>query len=195
MVNYGFFGDIDVAVIEASALAPDGRVWLTSGIGNAPTWLLRAKKVIIELNHYHDPVSYTHLHQAFLQQNFDLPPGSVPCHIVNSSEAFVQLARQGTTCCMIPHLQIEKELASGEPVSYTHLDVYKRQPFLSGTSHDATTRTPTDIIPTRNPQNDSATSSCVNAGTTARNGSTSRYPDDDLSPGGDGTYGRCIPLF
>lgn len=40
MVNYGFFGDIDVAVIEASALAPDGRVWLTSGIGNAPTWLL-----------------------------------------------------------------------------------------------------------------------------------------------------------
>ena len=55
MVNYGFFGDIDVAVIEASALAPDGRVWSTSGIGNAPTWLLRAKKVIIELNHYHDP--------------------------------------------------------------------------------------------------------------------------------------------
>ncbi|MEA7515236.1 hypothetical protein ONK27_26635, partial [Salmonella enterica subsp. enterica serovar Virginia] len=36
------------------------------------------------------------MHQAFLQQNFDLPPGSVPCHIVNSSEAFVQLARQGT---------------------------------------------------------------------------------------------------
>lgn len=55
MVNYGFFGDIDVAVIEASEIAPDGRVWLTSGIGNAPTWLLQAKKVIIELNHYHDP--------------------------------------------------------------------------------------------------------------------------------------------
>lgn len=55
MVNYGFFGNIDVAVIEASAIAPDGRVWLSSGIGNAPTWLLRAKKVIIELNHYHSP--------------------------------------------------------------------------------------------------------------------------------------------
>lgn len=54
MVNYGFFGDIDVAVIEASALAPDGRVWLTSGsVMRRP--LLRAKKVIIELNHYHDP--------------------------------------------------------------------------------------------------------------------------------------------
>ncbi|VTP77812.1 OriC replication inhibitor [Leclercia adecarboxylata] len=43
-------------------------------------------------------VAFDHLddmHQAFLQQNFDLPPGSVPCHIVNSSEAFVQLARPG----------------------------------------------------------------------------------------------------
>ncbi|NDO80588.1 acetyl-CoA hydrolase [Citrobacter sp. NCU1] len=55
MVNYGFFGDIDIAVIEASSIAPDGRIWLSSGIGNAPTWLLRAKKVIIELNHYHSP--------------------------------------------------------------------------------------------------------------------------------------------
>ena len=67
-------------------------------------------------------VAFDHLddmHQAFLQQNFDLPPGSVPCHIVNSSEAFVQLARQGTTCCMIPHLQIEKELNSGELIDLT----------------------------------------------------------------------------
>ncbi|MDI5434841.1 hypothetical protein MJM45_30540, partial [Salmonella enterica subsp. enterica serovar Kentucky] len=35
------------------------------------------------------------------------------------SEAFVQLARQGTTCCMIPHLQIEKELESGELINLT----------------------------------------------------------------------------
>ena len=67
-------------------------------------------------------VAFDHLddmHQAFLQQNFDLPPGSVPCHIVNSSEAFVQLARQGTTCCMIPHLQIERELNAGELIDLT----------------------------------------------------------------------------
>ncbi|WP_127959721.1 LysR family transcriptional regulator ArgP [Serratia microhaemolytica] len=67
-------------------------------------------------------VAFDHLddmHQAFLQQNFDLSPGSVPCHIVNSSEAFVQLARQGSTCCMIPHLQIEQELASGELIDLT----------------------------------------------------------------------------
>lgn len=67
-------------------------------------------------------VAFDHLddmHQAFLQQNFDLSPGSVPCHIVNSSEAFVQLARQGSTCCMIPHLQIERDLAMGELTDLT----------------------------------------------------------------------------
>lgn len=67
-------------------------------------------------------VAFDHLddmHQAFLQQNFGLSPGSVPCHIVNSSEAFVQLAKQGSTCCMIPHLQIANELKSGELVDLT----------------------------------------------------------------------------
>ncbi|HDL6937469.1 TPA: succinate CoA transferase [Yersinia enterocolitica] len=55
MVNYGFFGDIDVAVIEASAITTDGKVYLTSGIGNSPVFLHKAKKIIIELNHYHSP--------------------------------------------------------------------------------------------------------------------------------------------
>lgn len=67
-------------------------------------------------------VAFDHLddmHQAFLQLNFELSPGSVPCHIVNSSEAFVQLAKQGTTCCMIPHLQIERELESNELIDLT----------------------------------------------------------------------------
>lgn len=67
-------------------------------------------------------VTFDHLndmHQSFLQENFDLPPGSIPCHIINSSEAFVQLAKQGSSCCMIPHLQIEKELAEGTLINLT----------------------------------------------------------------------------
>lgn len=31
----------------------------------------------------------------------------------------MQLARQGSVCCMIPHLQIERELAQGELVDLT----------------------------------------------------------------------------
>ena len=52
MLRAGFFGEIEVAVIEAVDVTPDGRVFLTSGIGNSPTFLERAKKIIIERNSY-----------------------------------------------------------------------------------------------------------------------------------------------
>ncbi|MFH2128860.1 MAG: succinate CoA transferase [bacterium] len=52
-VDAGFFGKIDVAVIEATEITPDGRVYLTTSIGASPTFLKCAKKVIIEINEYH----------------------------------------------------------------------------------------------------------------------------------------------
>lgn len=67
-------------------------------------------------------VAFDHLddmHQMFLNENFNLAPGSVVCHITSSSEAFVQLAKQGNACCMLPILQVEKELQSGELVNLT----------------------------------------------------------------------------
>jgi propionyl-CoA:succinyl-CoA transferase len=50
-VLFGFFGKIDFAVIEASRVTADGRVYLTNSIGASPTFLQAADKVIIELNH------------------------------------------------------------------------------------------------------------------------------------------------
>lgn len=91
MVNYGFFGEIDIAVIEASAVAPDGRIWLTSGIGNAPTWLLRAKKVVIELNHYHNP-RVAELADIVI-------PGAPPRR--NSVPIFHTMDRVGTQCVQV----------------------------------------------------------------------------------------------
>jgi propionyl-CoA:succinyl-CoA transferase len=49
-VLFGFFGKIDFAVIEASRVTADGRVFLTNSIGASPTFLQAADKVIIELN-------------------------------------------------------------------------------------------------------------------------------------------------
>ena len=49
----GFFGAVDIAVIEASDLSADGRVWFTTAIGNGPTFLDMADKVVIELNRRH----------------------------------------------------------------------------------------------------------------------------------------------
>ncbi len=54
-VSFGFFGKINFAVIEATEVTADGRVYLTTSIGASPTYLKEAEKVIIEINHYHSP--------------------------------------------------------------------------------------------------------------------------------------------
>lgn len=59
------------------------------------------------------------MNQSFFQQYFNLPPGKVPCHIVNSSQACVQLTLQGAICCMLPHIQVEKELKQGTIINLT----------------------------------------------------------------------------
>lgn len=55
MVIAGFLGKVDVAIVEATEITPDGRVYLTAGIGNAPAFLRCAEKVIIEINAHHSP--------------------------------------------------------------------------------------------------------------------------------------------
>ncbi len=50
---FGFFGPIHFAVIEATEITEDGRVYLTNSIGASPTFLLVADKVVIELNRFH----------------------------------------------------------------------------------------------------------------------------------------------
>ena len=49
-LRYGFFGDIDVAIIEAADVTPEGEITLGTGVGGAPTFIRLAKKIIIELN-------------------------------------------------------------------------------------------------------------------------------------------------
>jgi succinate CoA transferase len=52
-VLFGFFGPVDIAVVEAAEVTPDGRVYLTSSIGATPTFLKVAHKVILEINRHH----------------------------------------------------------------------------------------------------------------------------------------------
>jgi succinate CoA transferase len=54
-VLFGFFGTIDFAVIEATELTADGRVYLSTSIGASPTFLHAAEKVVIELNRRQPP--------------------------------------------------------------------------------------------------------------------------------------------
>ena len=49
-VDYGFFGDVDVAIIEAVAITEEGHLILGPSVGNSPIFVKRAKKVIVEIN-------------------------------------------------------------------------------------------------------------------------------------------------
>lgn len=48
--RYGFFGDLDVAIIEVAEVFDNGELVLGTGVGNVPTYAQYAKKIIIELN-------------------------------------------------------------------------------------------------------------------------------------------------
>ena len=48
---FGFFGKLDYAVIEATDVTPDGRVYLSTSVGASPAFLHEAERVVIELNH------------------------------------------------------------------------------------------------------------------------------------------------
>ncbi|WP_308721082.1 acetyl-CoA hydrolase/transferase family protein [Komagataeibacter xylinus] len=50
----GFFGTIDTAIIEATAIREDGSIVPSSSVGNSKTWLDTAKQVIIEVNSWQD---------------------------------------------------------------------------------------------------------------------------------------------
>lgn len=52
-VLQGVYGKMDFAVIEAAEVTSDGGVYLTTSVGNSPTYLQYADKVIIEINRYH----------------------------------------------------------------------------------------------------------------------------------------------
>ncbi|MDR2040814.1 MAG: acetyl-CoA hydrolase/transferase family protein [Tannerella sp.] len=52
-LRYGFFGRLDVAVVEAADVTPEGEILLTDAVGNSPTFCRMADRILVELNHFH----------------------------------------------------------------------------------------------------------------------------------------------
>lgn len=52
-MRYGFFGPVNVAIVEAADVTEDGQIVPTSGVGILPTICRLADKIIIELNDRH----------------------------------------------------------------------------------------------------------------------------------------------
>ncbi len=55
MLEFGFLGELDVAVVEATDVTIDGRIYLTSSSGVSPSMLRQAKRIIVERNTAHSP--------------------------------------------------------------------------------------------------------------------------------------------
>ncbi len=63
--RYNYYGKMDVAIIEAQSITDDGEIILGTSVGNSPTWLQVADKVIIELNDQ-IPESIRGLHDIYI---------------------------------------------------------------------------------------------------------------------------------
>ncbi len=64
-IDYGFYGDVDVAIVEAAAINADGSIVLGSGIGNTPMLVKHAKKIIVEVN-TSIPLTLEEMHDIYI---------------------------------------------------------------------------------------------------------------------------------
>lgn len=78
-LRYGFYGNIDVAIVEASDVTDNGEIVPTCGVGIMPTIVRMAKLVIVELNKWH-PKELRGMHDL---SNLQDPPHRTEIPIVN----------------------------------------------------------------------------------------------------------------
>ncbi len=111
-VDYGFFGKMDLAIIEVTAILEDGRVVPSSSMGNNTTWIERAEKVILEVNSG-QPLELDGMHDLFY--GLGLPPNRIPLPLLKSNQ------RIGT-----PYLKVPLE----KVIAVVHTDIGDRaSPF------------------------------------------------------------------
>jgi acyl-CoA hydrolase len=92
-IVYGFYGDIDMAVVEVSRIRPDGSVILSSSVGISAEAMAKAKKIILEVNP--SIPDFTGFHDIVLPKTH--PHVGWPIPIVNVAD------RVGT-----PYVEIDK---------------------------------------------------------------------------------------
>ncbi|MFD1859940.1 acetyl-CoA hydrolase/transferase family protein [Aeromicrobium camelliae] len=80
---FGFYGRLNVAVVEVTAALPDGLLVPSSSIGNNKTWLDQADAVILEVNHW-QPREFEGFHDVYY--GTALPPHRRPLNLVDPME-------------------------------------------------------------------------------------------------------------
>lgn len=80
---FGFFGDIDVALIEVAGIRADGSLIPSSSVGNNKTWLDRAERVILEVNRW-QPAGLEGMHDIYY--GTALPPHRKPIPLLHPDD-------------------------------------------------------------------------------------------------------------
>ncbi|UNK48277.1 acetyl-CoA hydrolase/transferase family protein [Lysobacter sp. S4-A87] len=80
---FGFYGAVDVAVIEVTAITEDGRLVPSSSVGNNKTWLDQADKVILEVNRW-QPAALEGMHDVYY--GTALPPDRKPIPLLHPDD-------------------------------------------------------------------------------------------------------------
>jgi len=87
MAWQGFLGDLDVAVVEVTAIKADGTLVPSSSVGNNKTWLDRAQAIILEVNEWQNP-ALEGMHDIYY--GTALPPHRVPIPLVKADDRIGQ---------------------------------------------------------------------------------------------------------
>ncbi len=83
MVWEGFFGHLDVAVVEVVGITPEGSLVPSTSVGNNKTWLDLADRVILEVNAW-QPAGLEGMHDVYYGTG--LPPHRRPIPIVGPAD-------------------------------------------------------------------------------------------------------------
>jgi succinyl-CoA:acetate CoA-transferase len=83
MAWQGFLGPLDTALIEITAIRPDGALIPSSSVGNNKTWLDRARQVILEVNSWQN-AALEGMHDIYY--GTALPPDRVPIPLVRPDD-------------------------------------------------------------------------------------------------------------
>ncbi|HVJ36505.1 MAG TPA: acetyl-CoA hydrolase/transferase family protein [Stenotrophomonas sp.] len=86
-VWFGFYGEIDTAVVEVTAIREDGSLVPSTSVGNNKTWLDLAKKIIIEVNEW-QPADIDGMHDVYY--GTALPPHRKPIPLVHGDDRIGQ---------------------------------------------------------------------------------------------------------
>ncbi|WP_113903585.1 MULTISPECIES: acetyl-CoA hydrolase/transferase family protein [Brevibacterium] len=76
---FGFYGNLEVAVVEVAAILPGGLLVPGSSVGNSKTWLDLADRVILEVNSWH-PRAYEGFHDVYYGTR--RPPERLPIQLL-----------------------------------------------------------------------------------------------------------------